>query len=159
MNKLRFQKQVIYRLKRDYGVPATIYRQTGETYDLKTGKKIVLKVYQHVDKIIFLPGVEAQDFDYSSMGANFARGGFFGSTERLAAIDREDLNSTFDILKLNDYIIKDHERYQIKRISPFEGGFAYWLVLDETANAPNYEIFDRSFEEKLRFFENVMVTK
>ena len=159
MNKLRFQKQVIYRLKRDYGVPATIYRQLSEHYDLETGQKIVEKVYQHIDRVIFLPGVESQDFDYSSMGANFARGGFFASTERLAAIDRDDLNEMFSVLKQNDYIIKNHERYEIKRISTFEGDFAYWLVLDETANAPNYEIFEYTLSDKLRFFEHINIVK
>lgn len=159
-NRLRFQQGALYRLKRDYGQPMDVYRQDSEAYNLITGAKTVVKSKFHVHRAVLMPGRSTRDFTqrlaYLAVNKDFTYGGLFDKTLRDLVIDRKDLKGEFQTLTLDDYIIIQHRRYQIKEIDESEMASSYWLVITETKGAPIYEIHNLSLADNLVLGEEVV---
>jgi hypothetical protein len=161
-NRLRFQRGAVYRLKRSYGQPIDIYRQDSEGYDLVTGKKTVTKSKLSLLRAVLLPGRSTTDFQYRLAylvnNKDFTYGGYYDQTLRDLVIDRKDLSGEFTTLMLTDYIVINHQRYQVKEIDSFEMDLVYWLVIKETAGAPPGEVQTLAINDLLVFRDTNVAT-
>lgn len=151
-------RKVVYRLKREFGLPITIVQQTNETADLTTGDKSVTKVAVPVARAILLPrkaqGSFKYDIGYLKANSNFTYGGFFNDATREVIIDRKDLKGFVISANENFSVYHNHKRYQVKSVSDFDG-IAYFLVLEQMEDAPIDEVHVVSVGDDLTFSEDV----
>ena len=133
-NVLRQNKLAVYRLKRNYGLAAVLYKPdtTAYTYDVETGEQIRQWITQSVRRVIRLPKdiVRLFKYDLSFIAANknFTYGGFFGKTSRLVLIDANDLSDY--IIAKGDYIVIQSRRYVVDELDKYDDGgnvIAYML--------------------------------
>lgn len=163
MNKLRFGYTLLYRLKRDFGETVDIYRSTGQTIDLETGRLVTSKTKLKIRRAILLPSRVARDYikeiGYSSDSKNAKYQGIFDSTQRFLVIDRHDLKGIFKTLTTADWIVFNHMRWEISEIDLFEQNTAYWLIIKKVTGATKYEIHTRDLREKLVFTEEKTIER
>lgn len=136
-NNLRQHRLVIYRLKRMFGLPATVVRPDVTTHDVNTGEiqraftKIVIR------RAILLPQNLDRSFVYDltfiAANNNFVQGGYFDRDQRKMIVDARDLPKDFRFT-LNDEVEFDNSRFTIKTISLAENKVAYLLGLQTQAN-------------------------
>jgi len=116
MNKLRFQRRLIYRLKRDKGVPLSFYQPVNTSQDLKTGVVSRAVTVTNIRRAIVMQSRQLRDFEYDlsfiAANKNFTMGGYFDQTDRVVLIDAKDLPSGFK-LDLNDYVQTGNRRYNV----------------------------------------------
>lgn len=125
------QRNLVYRLKRQFGREVYLYdflskttaRQTGESY---SGYNI-----HFIRKGIILSSKEARRFAYDlsfiAAAKNFTVGGFFDMSERLVIIARKDLPPTFE-LSISDRLTFDGRRYEVSNFEEFEQSYAIICV-------------------------------
>lgn len=145
-------RKVIYKLKWAYGFPADVYRDTQGDYDPQTGLTTVSRVKYHIDRMIVLPGLVHRDFFFSisviRANSNFIVGGDVNLDDRQFIIDGRDLPSNFE-LSIDDYIIKDNERWDFKSVDRLEGGTGYFVSARKLMNQKFNQIWDGTLKEKL----------
>lgn len=140
-NRLRFIRDILYRLKRDYGSLADIYHQSSETIDLDTGRKVVTKSKISIRKTILLPNSVSIDSTYGTTYTNsdrkFVYGGFYSVGERGVIIDRKDLPKGYDLHDdhMNKYVIIQVRRYEIVEIQEMDNQSGYYIRLKELEGA------------------------
>lgn len=142
MKRDRNIQQVLYTLKREYSKSVAIYHPEDYAYNLQTGKKSKdLSVYE-VRKAIVLDAKVSRDFVYDltyiAANKNFTYGAFFDATERVCIIDRRDLPQGFEIT-LQDYVVYDNERYEIKDYNVTIDKSSYALLLRHVENSKPYD--------------------
>lgn len=134
---LRFIKQILYSLKRAYGLPVEIVWRTSSTLNLETGKKTVTKDSVLVNRGIVLPSTIDREFVYDlsfiASNKNFTYGGLFDQTSRRVIIDRADLESDFEI-EVGHYLIIAGKRYEVEALNEFEHSAAYMIVAKQVTN-------------------------
>lgn len=117
--RLRLIKRTLYRLKRDYGIPADIYRNVQGTRDLETGATGDTQTVLRLRRLIVLPVLVKPQFEYdlTMIGANknFTYGGIFEAGDRKIIIDAEDL-PVGHIIEETDYLVFEAQRYNIFRV-------------------------------------------
>ncbi len=132
-NVLRQVKNIIYRLKRQYGLPITLRQPVTNSYDLETGE--VTKTYNDltIKRAILPPTKFTRDFEYDlsfiAANKNFTYGGFFGSNVRLCIIDADDLTSGYEP-DLSYLVVFETELYTIKAVHKAEHGQVYTFVIE-----------------------------
>lgn len=124
-------KQVLYRMKKDYGAgPLFIYRVGTSTVDLETGVRTIDKTVYKVRKVIVLPARINRDLvqTISMISANksFVYGGYHDSRTRLFIIERDDVPQVTEI-KQDDWFVFNGRKYELKSIQEFEYDTA-WVV-------------------------------
>jgi len=137
MNRLRFISQVLYRLKRRYGEPVTIYYRISSTTNLETGVKSVIADSVDVARVIVLPSKIHREFVYDltfiATNKNFTYGGHFDTTERQLIFDRKDL-ADFEI-KVGMYLRFAGHRYDVKQVEEFEERTGYFVKAKQSIEA------------------------
>jgi hypothetical protein len=132
-----FVKNVIYSLKRDYGVEGIVYKILSQELDLESGTQ-KLKLLNKRTKMVFLPTkVYHQDT--------------YDPDKREVLID--DLGDF--VIKINDYIILNKCRYNIIEISKYDG--AYHLTVQADVRAEITSIFYPEIVDALVISQNVGV--
>lgn len=136
-NLNRWIKQTLYMLKRQYGGPVAIYKQTGSTIDYRTGVKTITKQSYHINRVIILPVRVGRDAikSISQISANkkFTSGGTFEKGVRDFIIDRSDVD---DIeLTADDWLVYNGRRYNIKTIQELEFSTAWIITGQEVMGA------------------------
>ena len=123
-------KSVIYGLKRQYGGAVDIYNFLGSTVDLKTGVSTNSKTLTQIKRAVVLPARAMRNFIQSiskiSADKGFVYGGTYDRRIRMFLIDRldaPDLDLTID-----DWIVYDGKKYEIKHFDEFEFG-SLWVVI------------------------------
>lgn len=122
-------KNILYPLKRRYGLPAKIQRLTGVVNNVETG--VQAKTYEVIviKRAILLPQNTIRKFIYDlsfiAANKNFTYGAFFDNTSRIILIDGKDLQIE---LTPNDHIEIDGIRESIKRIEVFEHEKTGWII-------------------------------
>lgn len=148
-------RQVIYNLKRQYGGPIDIYNFLGSAVDLKTGAATTNKELTQITRAIILPARAMRNFVQSiskiSADKQFVYGGTYDRRIRMFLIDRldaKDLDLTID-----DWIVYDGKKYEIKHFDEFEFG-TLWVVIGQSVvgDVPE-QIFPLSGEDRLDFQE------
>ena len=134
-NVLRQVRPILYRLKRNYGLPMYIrYTDTPDSFNYETGEIVRDLTEVYVRRGILLPvdikRIFAYDLAYIAAGKNFTYGGFFDKATRMVIIDAKDLPTGF-IITRNMYINFQSRRYEIKDTKqiPEDGVDGYgWLL-------------------------------
>lgn len=128
----RFIKtQVIYPLKRRYGIPATFFRLDSTINDVTTGKQKKFYTRVPVTRIIPLPQNIVRKFIYDlsfiAANKNFTYGGFFDWKQRIILVDGKDLPSGFEP-DPNDHVEIQGIRESIKKLEIFEHDNKAWII-------------------------------
>jgi hypothetical protein len=140
----------MYRLKRDYGSPADIYFENGDTVDLTTGKRTVTKQKWHIQRAIPLPrSVDQKSVIAQALKEIFHRGGNVVVGDRQILIDRRDLPNRFVLGTENWYIIVDDKRYQVLCSEEYENQAAYIVTLKETVGAERAEAIELVIHDRI----------
>ncbi len=130
-NRLRFLRNVLYRLKRRYGEPLHIFEVTSSVVDRATGEQTTRTSRTEVGRVIVLPSQVDREFAYDlafiAAAKNFTYGGFFDTTERRFIFDTNELPIDFEI-KQGMYLIFNDLRYDVKRVEAFEDGRAFFIT-------------------------------
>ncbi len=130
-NVLRQIRNIVYRLKRQYGVPAVIeYRTAADAYDLELGTITRTTTRINVKRAILLPQTIKTDFVYDlsfiAANKNFTYGGEFQTGTRIFIIDAKDLPSNF-VIDQEMQLIVSSRKFTISESTKTEGGYS-WLV-------------------------------
>jgi hypothetical protein len=120
MNKLRFIRNVIYRLKRDYGSAVDIYYDQTETVDLDTGTKTISVSDIRVKRAVPLPRkVEENKVLSAAIQELFRRGSVVVMADRQILLDYRDLPKAFRFDRVA-YVIFDNARYELISFDDYE---------------------------------------
>lgn len=115
-NKLTYQRKLIYRLERDYGVKVDVYQINSTGHDVKTGA--INRTYNKysLKRGVVLDDRAIRDFQYDisfiRANSNFTYGGFFDHTTRIFLLDRKRLPDDFKPT-MNDHIFTKNMRYSV----------------------------------------------
>jgi hypothetical protein len=154
MNQLRFVRDVIYRLKRNYGLPADFYKLASSSVDRATGKKTTVRLKASVARVIALPSRNQREFYYDltfiASNKNFTYGGFVDTDERRFVVDRRDLrHKEFSILEVGQYMVYKEQRFDIKEVAEFEDSNCYGLICKQTVAAAPERVVEISVSHDL----------
>lgn len=136
MSKLRFINRNLYRLKRSYGTPVTLYKvhselniDTGEiteTYTIVKIKKALVEPTREIRSFVY-------DLAYISANKDFSMGGFFDPSDRLVIVDRKkDLPSSWGDVDLEQFFMINNRRFDIKSLQEYENNTAIVMMCRET---------------------------
>lgn len=136
-NLLREISAVLYRLKREFGLPAQL-RVVNDSYNIETGDVTPANTDYSIRRVIMLPRRSVRDFVYDlsfiAANKNFTYGGLFDVDRRIIIIDAKDLPSgvrpTQDMI-----IIFATEQYDILEVQRAEMDRGYLLVCKHVASA------------------------
>jgi len=138
-NKLRFIKNVFYKLKRSYGLPIQYYRVTSSTTSPETGEKITEYSKTDISKAIVLRAREFRSFVYDlayiSANKDFTTGAFFDPEDRQILIEASDTPINFEPTGEDFIVFQDH-RYDVKEIYHFEDNYGWALLVRKLRGAP-----------------------
>lgn len=142
-NELRFIREVIYDLKRDYGGPVEIYQDVVGDTNVWTGVKNVTKNKWTVARAIRLPRNIHRDSIYHITGNRiFAYGNIIETADRQVIIDWRDLPTGFQFKEENWYMIIDGQRYEVVRVIEFDFNAAIYVILKQTMGQPREAIVE-----------------
>jgi hypothetical protein len=149
---MRFIRNVLYRLKRQYGTAVILYKTLTKDVDPKTGKKAMTRSHTAVDLAIVLPDTLANKFAYehSFLAANrkFTYGAQWDQRQRLVVIDGYDLPEGYKI-ELEDSLVFNGERYTINKADQFDSGYGYLLTVVRADNNLPLQIIDLTVSQRL----------
>lgn len=133
--QFRFIRRALYNLKRQYPLPIMLCSTVTST-DLETGLQSEILTKYSITKAIVMPTRETREI-LSSLKtiAPYNQGSTIDSRYRRIIIDLRDLPPTH-IVTLNDFIIFNAKRYELKQVQEFEHQEAIILYIDMTQGAP-----------------------
>jgi hypothetical protein len=153
-NRLIFGNNVIYGLQKDYGFRAALYRPT-ETTDYETGEKIITRIKYPLKKAVFFPNELFRHMSYSALfGRDVQNSGILDVGDRRVLINAKQLPNGFKVVE-NDYVVFNHERYEIKKFNHLEIADYWHLVIRHIQGQPTYEIHDGLIQHRLRLGQSV----
>lgn len=144
-NLTRMNRQALYELKRDYGVPVAIYKMVTASTDYETGAKTSSAQAYHVKRCVVMPAATLRKFFYgvSYLGANksfVSQGGQgWDESNRGFLIEGRDLPNF--VFEKEDWVVHDGRRYDIDTIETLENGDG-WLIVGKhiRGSLPQQEI-------------------
>lgn len=137
MKILSNHKTILYRLKRQFGLQIYLYRAIENTNDVTTGK--IIRRYQIIPirRAPVLPSREFRrfhyDLNYIQAGNNFTMGAYLDIDSKAVILDRRDLPKNFKP-NLDDFIIFDYQRYDIKEIADYQELASYAINITTVEN-------------------------
>ena len=138
-NVLRQIKQIVYRLKRNYGVSIVLVRLSNLVNNVQTGKMTSDKQEISIRRGIIGPTSMLRDFVYDlsfiAANKNFTYGGLFDAGTLALIVDSKDLPSGFEP-NLNDYITYDSSKYTFKEVFPLAEKYAWAMTLKKVDSVP-----------------------
>lgn len=145
MSQINFIRQVIYNLKRRYGVSVELHQISDSEVDLATGEKTIQQVVYKIRKAILLPR-QFEKVDDSILGETRRRFvGLLVSNRRTIIIDMRDYPASYE-LGANDYVIISDCRYNLNSVEFFDHRLAAILTVTEVDG----EIATRTAKESLQ---------
>lgn len=137
-NKLKFIRNVLYKMKRSYGLPITYHQIVEHEMDPETGVKTTTVSMIQVKRAIVLRAREfrsfAYDLAYISANKDFTTGGFFDPEDRRIILDARDMPSGFEP-NVDDFCIFQNEKYEIKELFHFEENYGWTLLVRKLRGA------------------------
>ena len=111
MNNLRQINTILYRLKKDYGIPVDLRNLIDSEVNRETGVVSINYDTLKIKKAIVLPAKAipsfVYDLSYIAANRNFSYGGFFGSHTRTVIVDGVDLKDDFLIKEKTEAIFEN----------------------------------------------------
>lgn len=130
-NNLRQIELILYRLKREYGLPIAVRHPTQNDSDAQTGK--ITRVYDiyKITRAICLPTdmmrTFVYDLTYVAANKNFAYGGLFDKNTKIFIFSKKDLKKDGVQLDLasDDDLISKGRKYDIISFDETEDNTSY----------------------------------
>lgn len=127
MNQLRFIRETIYSLKREYGVPADLYTIVATTTDLETGTRESDKRVFRIKRAILLPKRLYTDvITLVGGGQALHHGALTDKSERVVIIDAKDYPKDYTP-KPEDYVVINTTRFNVVEATDFDHKLAVIL--------------------------------
>jgi len=143
MSNLRQIKNILYQLKKDWGIAMDLRNQTS-VVDRKTGMTQKSYVSLSVRRGILLPVKLTPSFVYDlsfiAANKNFTYGGLFGAGSRVVIIDGSDVPSTFTV-KEDTQLIIAKAVYSVKNVETLVNKLGYLLTVTTLSNLENVDEF------------------
>jgi len=137
MSGLKFNKQVIYRMKMRYGQPVCVLQLESHSTDVESGAKSVVLAIHQVQKACVLTISESRMFVYDlafiSANKDFTAGGFFDPEDRNVFIDADDLSY---VPEVGDFVHVGAKTYMIRKVDDTLG-YIYRLDCKRMQGAAN----------------------
>ena len=129
-NNLREIRIILYRLKRNFGLPAILKKPLTNVNNIQTGEITRTFEEHNINRVIVLPSRNLRDFlydlSYIAASKNFTYGGMFDKRSRLMIIDVKDLPVDF-VLDTTCFVVFETRRYDIKEFELAEHNQG-WLI-------------------------------
>lgn len=142
-NNLKLIRQMLYKLKMEFGLPATYRRRLSNTVNLTTGVIAITYDDHYIRRAILLPNDTGRKFDYDltyiAANKNFTYGGFYDPSARTVIIQRGDLPRHL-IPNMNDMLVFNERQYEISKIDEAENVEGYILTLKDFSAKPSVEV-------------------
>jgi hypothetical protein len=149
----------LYRLRRQWGVPADLYRLEVGAADLDTGLTTDIKTKYAIPQFITWLVTETEKatyaLAYARANSNFTYGAIFEVGDRTGIIDGVYLPDGFD-LQQNDYVVYDGERYDIRSFGKLDGGAGYVMHLRNVPGTFPGQIIERTYWDTLEFEQTIL---
>lgn len=146
-NTLRQIELIIYKLKRQFGLTATLREPLTSAIDVTTGEMNLTFTDTVITRIIRLPRRNISDFVYDlafiAANKNFTYGAEFDTNDRWFILDIKDLPMEYRYpnpvkeVTTEYYIIVDSRRYKIYEINLAEHNNAYLVKGREIVGSDN----------------------
>lgn len=137
MSGLKFNKQVIYRMKMRYGQPVYVYELESHSTDVESGAKNVVLGIHYINKACVLTVSEARQFVYDlafiSANKDFTEGGYFDPEDRKIFIDADDIHY---VPEVGDFVHVGAKTYMIRTVDDTLG-YIYRLDCKRIQGASN----------------------
>jgi len=137
-NVLRQITVILYRLKRQYGLRATIYQPASPINDVETGDITLTYTTFAIRRAIVLPDKADRSFIYDltfiAANNNFVGGALFDRKKRTIIVDAKDVPKTFEPT-MNDHIEFDGKRYELESIDSLEQQKGFLFRVQEIDNS------------------------
>jgi hypothetical protein len=143
MNHIR---QTIYTLKRQYGVKAELYSITDIQSNLETGEKTLQKIVYKINKAVFLPRKIFSELIALIGGQRL--GNRVDKQTRFLLIDGKDLPKEYE-LRQKDYVLIQHQRYNISDIKIFDNNLGYVLTITKITGESPRAIIEESSKDRI----------
>jgi hypothetical protein len=158
MPNVKFIRDTLYQMKKDYGVPVKYGRLVKNELNLDTGINTVTKEVYLIRKAVLLPTKLmrkfVQDIAYLAANKNFTYGALFDEKLSLLIIDSRDLPRGLQ-LNMDDFLFMGHQRFMIKQAEILEHNCG-WLITAQThEGAHPFEIQPASCISRLGFQQEV----
>lgn len=152
---MRFIRNLLYKLKRQYGAKITLYKTLTSDIDPKTGRRTTTRKVIPIKLAIVLPDTLARkvafEHGYLSTNRKFTYGAQqVDQNQRIAIIDGQDIPKNTSI-EIETSIIFENERYVVKSSDRMDIGFGYILTLVRVDNSLPLQILDYSISQELSF--------
>lgn len=136
-NTLRQISLIIYKLKREFGIPATLRRVRTHSNNVRTGISTVDYEEISIRRMVFLPRRNVSDFVYDlsfiAANKNFTYGAYFDTNDRAIIIDIKDLPTSYrkpnktQEITTEFTIVRESRVYEIYEVILAELDTAYLL--------------------------------
>lgn len=156
MNQLIFIRELLYELKRDYGVPVEFFRDRSSSTNLQTGLKVVDKYNFIIQKVIKINSNAIRDAIYNAAftqaDRNFTYGATFDKTTERLIVDSRDIVNNF-MFELEDYATIGNNRYIVKSIESLRSNAGYILTVNSIEGDENDRIEIQCITSGINFCE------
>ncbi len=134
-NVLRQHRIIIYRLKRQFGLPAVLYVPSSTARNVETGKTTRTWETVSIRRAIIVRSNEQRKFIYDlafiAAAKNFTTGGYFDETKRLVIVDGKDIPLTITP-DINMHFEFQDKRWEINQINRIEDRAGFSFIVTET---------------------------
>lgn len=137
-NQSRFMKRVVYKLRQSYGVNVDYYRvhSVNTDYTLGVSSNNIEKFT--IKKVIRLPSkfvrLFQDDRTHTPSDRNFSAGVWFDKKQRVFLLDSKMIPKGLTP-EIDDYLITDNERWDVKAIEILENNIGYMLTTEAVEGA------------------------
>lgn len=135
-------KNVLYKLKLDYGTPIDIYRYGSQTVDTRIGEIVKSKTVINLSLAIVLDNGSKRQF-IDPKNRKFAYGGYFDTDKHVCIIDAEDVPIDFTPT-MEDYIVHNSTRWAISSITELISAYGWIIMMKDTQGVPPAQLLGES---------------
>lgn len=159
MPNVKFIRDTLYQMKKDYGVAIKYGILERSNLDMDTGKTTVTKKVYLIRKAIIFPTKLqrkfVQDIAYLAANKNFTYGALFDEKTTIFVIDARDLPRGLQ-MNMNNFIFMNHQRFVIKTAEILEHNCG-WLITAQTHEGANpFDVQPVSVRSRLVFQQEVL---
>lgn len=161
-NHPRFITNVLYSLKRKFGLEMELIFKISSTSDSRTGKIVVVKDSFNIRRGILLPSQVEREFTYGltfiASNKNFTYGGLYDATKRRIILDGKDLPNQF-VPEIGQSLIFDAKRWDIEKVEEFQIGKGYFLGVKQVTSINLEQLLKRHLFNDFTLVDTVSVVK
>ena len=153
MNVL-FIRDLIYRLKQDFGQRMELYVPTTTSQNIETGVQTICKKVFRIPRVVLLTSVLQRrfvhDVAFLTAGRNFAFGGLFDENNRTVILDAHDVPKN---IQIDDscYFIYNHQRYDVSKVELLEHRCAFVIDMKYVSTRLPYEEIELRVDQWLQW--------